>query len=159
MTDKTDNANDLEVLFPDETLNIAGEQVEVREFRYLQGLQALPLARPILVGLGELLQDQTLDPLALEALIAEHQDAWLALIAISTGRPVAWIQGLRDGEGMRLSLAFWRVNAGFFMRRLVFGGALAVALKQRVSPSPSASSSTPSSAPATAATPATSPSD
>lgn len=140
----SDTTNDLDVLFPDETLTIAGESVEVREFRYLQGLQVLPQARPILSGLSTLLDEQALDPMAIEMLVAEHQDAWCGLMSVSTGKPVEWIQALSDRDGMTLAMAFWRVNSSFFMRRLVFGGALAASLKHRVTPSPSENSSTPS---------------
>ncbi|MDX1464125.1 MAG: DUF6631 family protein [Halomonas sp.] len=153
---------DPEILFPDETLEIAGETIEVREFRYLEGLRAIALARPLLKALAELLEDDELDALALDGLIAEHYTAWIALMAISTGKDEAWIEGLRDRDGQTLSMTFWRVNSSFFMRRLVFGGALARAMRQMVAPttgnpSPSARSSTPSSVAATDATPESSP--
>ena len=156
-----DSARDAEILFPDETLEIAGETIKVREFRYLEGLRAIALARPLLQGLAELLEQGELDALALDGLIAEHFTAWIALMAISTGKDEAWIEGLRDRDGQTLSMTFWRVNSGFFMRRLVFGGALARAMRQMVNPpsqSPSANSSTPSSPEATGETPPSSPS-
>ncbi len=80
-------------------------------------------------------------------------------MTISTGRPVEWIESLSDRDGQTLSMTFWRVNSGFFMRRLVFGGALAKTLQHLVNPSPSAPSSTPSSEPDTGGTPTTSPGD
>lgn len=145
--------SDAEILFPDEMVTVEGEELLVREFRYLEGLRAIALARPLLQGLAELLEGGEIDALGLDGLISEHHQAWIELIAISTGKPQAWIEGLRDRDGQALSMAFWRVNSAFFMRRLVFGGALARAMQQMASPSASASSSTPSSAPATGETP------
>ncbi len=159
-----DAASDAEILFPDEFVTIEGEAVLVREFRYLEGLRAIALARPLLNSLAELLEGSEIDALALDGLIAEHYTAWIELISISTAQPAAWIEGLSSREGQLLSMTFWRVNARFFMERLVFGGALARTMQQMVNPahsqkSASASSSTPSSSPATAATPATSADD
>lgn len=152
-------ASDADILFPDETLEIAGQTIEVREFRYLEGLRAIALARPLLEDLAKTLEEGDLDALALEGLLGEHSAAWISLMSISTGQPREWIEGLRNREGQRLSMTFWQVNSGFFMRRLVFGGALARAMRQMVSPSPSGSSSTPSSPEAMDATPASSPGD
>ena len=152
-------ASDVETLFPDEAVPVEGEEILVREFRYLEGLRAITLARPLFADLAKILEGGEIDALALDGLIAEHHEAWIQLMAISTGEPAAWIEGLRDRDGQALSMTFWRVNSAFFMRRLVFGGALARAMRQMVSPSPSASSSTPSSPAATDATPASSPGD
>ena len=92
--------------------------------------------------------------------IRDSYSAWIELISLSTGQPIPWIEGLRDRDGQALSMTFWRVNSGFFTRRLVFGGALSRAMRQMLnpaSPSPSPSSSTPSSPVATDATPESSP--
>lgn len=158
-----DPTSDAEILFPDEFVTIEGDAVLVREFRYLEGLRAIALARPLLNGLAELLEGGEIDALALDGLIAEHYTAWIELISISTDQPAAWIEGLSSREGQALSMTFWRVNSRFFMERLVFGGALARTMRQMVNPalprSGSPSSSTPSSSPATGATPARSATD
>ncbi|NAW33246.1 DUF6631 family protein [Halomonas alimentaria] len=155
-------ASDIEILLPDEAVTIEGEEILVREFRYLEGLRAIALARPLFAELARILEEGEIDALALDGLIAEHHEAWIQLMAISTGKDESWIEGLRDRDGQTLSMTFWRVNSGFFMRRLVFGGALARAMRQMVAPttgnpSPSPSSSTPSSVAATDATPESSP--
>jgi hypothetical protein len=148
---------DAEILFPDETLELSGEQVTVREYRYLEGLRASVVARPILAGLRELIEaceGREIDPEALDELIGEHAEAWVGLIALATGRDPQWIKSLSDGDGLNLSLAFWRVNGPFFTRRLVIAGALRQGLRG-LSRSPR--SSTSSSGPATDETPPTSP--
>lgn len=154
--------NDPEILFPDEMVTIGGEQIEVREFRYLEGLRAIALAKPLIAELAKLLEGGDIDAIALDALIANHYQAWIEMISMSTGKPVSWVEELRDRDGQALGMTFWRVNSGFFMRRLVFGGALARAMQQLVNPplkkSGSPKFSTPSSSPATDTTPPTSPS-
>ncbi|MBB3231703.1 DUF6631 family protein [Halomonas stenophila] len=151
---------DPEILFPDETLRIGGEKIRVREFRYAEGLRAIALGRPILAALREHLEADDIEPEVLDGVIAEHSDAWLQLIAMSIGKDVAWVEQLADADGLSLSMAFWRVNSAFFMRRLVLGGGLAGGLKSLAANlSPSPRSSTPSSMPATDATPPTSPAD
>lgn len=137
-------------------MTVGGEAVEVREFRYLEGLQAAGLARPVLAGLRELIEAEGEIQLeALDALIGAHADTWLTLIGMSTGRDLEWLAALSDQDGLALSLAFWRVNGPFFTRRLV----LAAAAKGQATPSRSPKSSPPSSAPATEATTTTSRAD
>lgn len=120
---------DAEILFSDETITIGKEQIVVREFRYLEGLAATPIARPIIQGLRELVAHSgDFEPEALDELIATNRDAWLELVSMSTGKPVEWIAGLRDRAGTDLSLAFWRVNGPFFTRRLQLATALAAGL-------------------------------
>ena len=146
--------NDAAILFPDETVEIDGEQVTVREFRYLEGLRAAALARPLLAGLREIIEtDDDIEPEALDALIGEHTDIWVQLIAMSTGLSAERIGELSDRDGVTLSMAFWRVNGPFFTRRLLLASAVASGLSGR---SRSRKSSTSSSAPATAATTGTS---
>jgi hypothetical protein len=128
MTDAK-TTSDAEVLFAGEEITIGGETIMVREFRYLEGLKATAIARPILAGLRALIEARAdFAPEALDALISEHHEAWLALISMSTGRPVEWIATLNDKAGIALSLTFWSVNGPFFTRRLVLAGALAAEL-------------------------------
>lgn len=121
----------------DETLQIAGETITVHGFRYAESLQLGALARPLLAAMRVMFSatDQEIEPEALDALIAEHSDIWLQMVARSCDRDVAWITALPDQEAMKLQLAFWGVNGGFFTRRLVFGAAFVAAAKRRRAPS------------------------
>lgn len=126
-TDTT--GQDAAILFPDETLTLAGEEVMVREFRYAEGLRAAALARPLLAGLRALIEAQgDIEPEALDGLIGEHQAVWVDLLAMSAGRDAEWVGGLTDRDGLALSMAFWRANGPFFTRRLVVAAALAEGL-------------------------------
>jgi len=134
-------ADDLALLFPDRTLTIAGESVRVSEFRYLQGLEALALARSFLTELRELMTGAAADftPEALFALVGRHRTMWIELVALACARPVAWIAALPDREAVQIDLAFWEVNGPFFTRRLLFGAALLQVMREQSSPPPNSS--------------------
>jgi hypothetical protein len=150
-------ADDLEVLFPDRELTVAGEPLVVREYRYREGMAMLVLARPFLEGLRRLIgADGEVTPEDLDALIAEHADVWLALMARSCDRDVEWLAGLPDTEAMKLQMAFWAVNGPFFTRRLLFGAVFSAAAARNLSRRPKSSRA--SSGPDSAATRTTSPS-
>jgi len=125
--------DDPAVLFPDREIEIAGEKLTVREFRYREGLEMLAQARPFVTDLRALLTgpEENLDAEAFDALIANHLDTWLMLVARSCGRDAAWVARLPDKDGMTLQNTFWEVNAPFFMRRLLWGVAFAGAARAK----------------------------
>lgn len=145
-----EEVDDLEVLFDENTLDIEGERIVVREYRYLDGLRAAAIARPILAGLREHIESlegpEDLAPEVIDALIGEHYMVWLELIALCVDRSPEWVGSLPDSAGQRLSLAFWGANANFFTRRLVVSAAVAQGMASRCR---GAKSSPPSSPPAT----------
>jgi hypothetical protein len=156
-------SDDMEILFPDQTVTIGKEEIIVREFRFRESLKAASQASGFIAGLRVLLA-KTGDKIAaedLDILIAEHDEAWLNLVAMSIGRDVEWLAALPEREAMKLQIAFWGVNAPFFTRRLQWGAAFAAAVKARRSPSPtsSPSSSSPASDETTATSPISSPGD
>lgn len=100
-------------------------QVLVRELRYGESLEAAKIARPLLDDLSELVSGG--DPISaddIDDLNARHSDIWLHLVAISTGLSPEQVADLPEVDGAALSLAFWDVNRGFFMRRLVLGASV-----------------------------------
>ncbi|MDC8804214.1 hypothetical protein PRZ61_12255 [Halomonas pacifica] len=159
MTDQTES--DAEVLFPDVALTLStGEQVTVREFRYLEGLEVAALARPLFERIIALHAAGQGGQQVLEVLLLEHRDLVSTLMAMACDRGAEWVAGLSDSDGMAIVGAFWRANSGFFMRRLALHLGMErtlEALLEILCPSPS--SSTGSSQAATDATPSTSPAD
>lgn len=148
--------DDAEILFPDVELTLrtaqGEEDVTVREFRFGQAARVMPIARGLLADFAAVTLDDD-DTTSLHALQAKHWDAFLDLLAISTGKSRDWLESLSDEAGLLLSNAFWQANTPFFVRRLraeaeMLRGAFA-----------SRMSSMSSSEPATAATPGTSPGD
>ena len=154
---------ELDALFPDRDVPVrdpdtgAAAALTVREFRFLEGLRAQALARPLVQAWAALApgDGELADAGAFEAAMAEHAETWLALLALATGRDAGWLARLPDADGRALSDAMWSVNGSFFVRRVV----AEVAARRAASLSPSPGSSTPSSAPGTATDTPISPGD
>jgi len=154
---------DLQVLYPDREVTIAGEALTVREFRYREGLEVAVLARPFLFSLRALFMapDDEFTDEAFLALVEENPDVWLALVAKACGRDIEWVANLPNAEAMKLQNIFWEVNGPFFMRRLVWGAAFVAGARARRSRSrkSSPSSSGPDSEPITTISDGASPGD
>lgn len=135
--------DDMELLFSDRELRVAKEQVTVKEFRYLEGLQAAALARPIIGAMRDafVTGGEEVSIEALDTVIGEHYGVWLELVSMATGKPVEWLSALSDRDGTQLSLAFWEANGPFFMRRLVLAEAVRAQAMENPSRSPSSSAS------------------
>lgn len=157
MTEDT-KGEELGVLFPDGGLTVTdpetGERVElaVEAFRFLPGLKAAAIGRPLIDALADAVNadaDMELDDMT--DLLAEHAETWMELIALASGRDPAWISALPETDGHALANVMWEVNGDFLARRAV----LRAARKQRRKTpkkrtgSRSPKSSTPSSGPAT----------
>ena len=114
---------ELQQLVAEETVEIKGQRLSVREFTFRQGLEAAPVARPIIQALQELVtaEGEEADAFEIADLMAAHPDAWFQLVARACDCDPEWVAGLPETEGMHLSLVFWRLNAAFFMRRVVTG--------------------------------------
>jgi hypothetical protein len=113
--------DDLEVLAPDESLEIAGEAVTVREYRFLTGLRVDAIAKPLRQELVALFADAEagdFDYAALAAVFGKHPNLVRDLIALSVERPAAWVDQLNDTDGQALLMTWWRVNSHFFVHRL-----------------------------------------
>ena len=122
-------SEETEVLFPDAKLTVrdpdTGEdvEIEVREFRMLDGMKAQAESRDLISALADCAMPagdgDVADTPAFEAAIGGHPEEWLALLARSTGRDAEWLGRLDDGDGRELSQALWEVNGPFFVRRIL----------------------------------------
>ena len=163
--DPPDTAAELAALFSDERVRVADPDsgravaLTVREFRFLEGLQAAALARPLIEDMAAETADGA-DPdapptLAFVDLLGKHAGLWLDLTARACGREAAWLARLGDADGLALRDAMWSANGAFFLRRYV-----TLVKARRLATGSlfgSSASSTRSSAPATGAATATSP--
>jgi hypothetical protein len=110
-----------DILFPDKTLPIGGEEIIVHEFKYLEGLKAAAIAQPLLSALLALIQDEAKMGLPeLDRVIGAHADVWMQLLAMSTGKTTEWVSDLDDADGTLLSMTFWEINGPFLLRRVAF---------------------------------------
>jgi hypothetical protein len=121
--------DELDILLPDVELTMAGDPVIVREYRFVQGMQAQALAKPLLDDLAAVfLPDDAPDGddaaqaegilNALGEIFGRHPHLMVKLLAMSTGKPADWIESLNDEDGQTLLLTWWGVNKDFFARRL-----------------------------------------
>lgn len=130
---KTDHMNPEAASAPlkeslDETIELQGETVKIHEFRWIESTKAAALARPMLDQVKVLIDQEQLDIGSLESILVEHTDNWIELLSLATGRDAEWLAGLSDTDGWCLTMAFWRVNGGLFMRRLIMANALQFSL-------------------------------
>jgi len=121
--DDADLGPDHEVLFPERTLTIGGEPVTVREYSFAEGLRIAASHRALLADLAGLFlpregQAADVDLADLQAVLGARVEQVLDLIAMATGREVAWLAALSDSNGQDLLLTWWAVNLAFFTRRL-----------------------------------------
>ena len=130
-----------EILAPDLPVHLAcePEPVMVREFRWGQALRLGGLFRPIADAVADVIGRGELELATLFHAMEDHPDAFLELVAESTGRTKEWVEGLTEADGNRLATAFWSVNTGFFVRCV----ARSVRRMEVAAPSTQASSSPP----------------
>lgn len=93
----------------------------VREFRFLDGLQAQAIAGALIGDLAALAGEsgRGMTPAALGEILGRHSNAWLDLSALATGRDVDWIARLREPGASLLSQAVWAANDVFFIGRIL----------------------------------------
>lgn len=112
--------DELNILFPNAKINIAGVEVEVKEYTLLQQLQHHEKLMPFIHSLRETMADKTsfrLDKL-MSCISQNYQDV-LELVALSTNQPVDFIQNLKGEEAESLLMLWWIVNNDFFTRRVL----------------------------------------
>lgn len=113
---KAAGADDLEVLHPERLLTIAGREVTVREYGFVEGLRLLKLAEPIIAGLQGDLSRGAPSFESIMGVVAEHADVAVQLIAVACDVDAEWIESLSQDEGHLLLMAWWGVNGPFYMR-------------------------------------------
>ena len=110
-------SSDLEILAPDVTITLEGEEITARELTFgetLKHWEALAAVTGALAGAAG-----RNDPDALLKAFAACREEVMTLVSVATGKPPAFIENLRPHEAEGLLAAFWRANQHFFLRRLV----------------------------------------
>lgn len=147
--------DELTVLHPERTFTLAGREITVREYGHIEGLRLLAWAKPFTDDLYATIARGSQAPsvAAMAALLATHADLVRDMVAQAADVEPSWVEGLNDVDGDLLVMAWWQVNAGFFIRRLL---ARAAAEKLEERQRAGAASIPPSSVPASDEPPATS---
>jgi hypothetical protein len=112
--------DDLEILHPEREPTIAGRQLVVREYGFVEGLKLRPLYAPMVETLKPVLAEGELNALEdVLDLLAEHADRLPELMAKACDQPTEWVAGLGHEDGHHLLLVWWGVNGPFFVRSAV----------------------------------------
>lgn len=110
-------ADDLEVLHPEREVTIAGRQLVMREYGFVEGLKLRPLYAPLIETLKPVLAEGELPDLEqILDLLVQHADALPQLMAAACDQPVEWVAGLGHEHGHNLMLVWWGVLGPFFVR-------------------------------------------
>lgn len=113
--------DDLSILAPDDEITIGDETIKVREYRFFESLRLQSDEQPWFQALYHMLAEAKRPPTFDDVLelVGKHSDAVERMVALSTGRPVEWVQALGESDGDRLLLTWWQVNSDFFVRRVM----------------------------------------
>lgn len=121
---RTQEVNNLDILFPDKTVTIADKTLTIRELRFGEQLQYTHLLQPITkrfeqVDLNSNPEDEANN--VLDILAFEYENV-MQLMAICTRQSIQWIKSLTPEQGEDLMLYWWAINSRFFIRRLMRKG-------------------------------------
>ena len=110
--------SDMEVLHPEQILQLGGARITVREYGNLEWLRALSTAEPLVAAIADMLKgpDEPGYELALFT-IAMHIDALIPLIVQTVDRDLEWFERLPSADAELLLMAWWGVNGHFFVQR------------------------------------------
>ncbi len=134
MTD-TANKADVDVLFPEKSFEVNGEQITVRPFYFGEFPKVVKLLQPILTTLAnsQLLRvttteggEQKLHVVVPENIVEvmsnlmlDSSEPLIDLLSFATGKPTDWFDTLPFDKGVELSALWFEVNKDFFVRRVV----------------------------------------
>lgn len=113
-------AEDLTVMFPDTSIEIAGEAIIVLEYPFMQWLQLKPAHQAFLDELAELVgqSDKGIEIDDLMEFFENQFQHVQALISASINRPIEFFKPLKSDEVDTLTLTWWSVNKHFFLRNV-----------------------------------------
>ncbi|MCY1412476.1 hypothetical protein D9M71_278860 [compost metagenome] len=112
--------DDLDILHPERTVTIAGRQVTVREYGFIEGLALRPLMQPFLDDLHVLITTGGVPPLEqILGIIGRHHEIVAQLLATSADVDIDWVQGLAGRPGKQLLYVWWTVTGPFFVGEVV----------------------------------------
>ena len=111
--DQASNAeNEAEILFPDMELTINGEKITVKEINFVQGLRLGAVIRPLIDDLAVFFgDDKAIDLNDVTDVFFKHEELFIEMLSITTGKDKAWIDDLDDADGQSLLMSVWLVNS------------------------------------------------
>lgn len=120
---KKAEASEIDILYPERVLTVAGEVITVRELAFAQTLRMESAMAPMIQAFIDLPVDDDGERVTAQlwTLFGEHAGAWIGFVASACGKPREWVENLSDADGRELTMTVWSVNAAFFTRRVISG--------------------------------------
>lgn len=113
-------ADDLTILHPNQTRKIAGINITVREYGWVEGLRLRELAHPILLDIEKHMVDGTVPDFdQLRVILGNHCKATLQLIAQAANVDVEFLETLSQRDGELIEAMWWGCNGPFFMHSVI----------------------------------------
>ena len=110
----------LEILHPERIATIAGRQITVREYGFVESMRLHGFIQPILGDLRALVVAggvPNLDDVL--GVLARHDEAIVQLLARAADVEPEWIAGLSSADGELLLYLWWGVNGPFWLGGVV----------------------------------------
>lgn len=111
--------SELEVLFPDREISIAGRTLVVRELRFSEQLKWQSLLNEVAENFDQVNADDENFFDHVLATLGAYADRLLDIVAICCDQSREWIDSLPANQGEELLFTWWAVNNHFFIRRLL----------------------------------------
>ena len=101
---------------PHVSVTIAGRQLVMREYGFVEGLGLRPLMQPFLDDLYAIMKGAGVPELeAVIGVLGKHNDMVVTLMATSANVEESWIRSLPQRPGKLLLYVWWIVNGPFFV--------------------------------------------
>lgn len=110
-------AEDLNILMPNKTIPLAGENIEVKEYPFMVWLKLKPRCHGLVEDLAEFIEREN-DILTDELLefFENHFQFMTTLLCESIDQTVEFLEQLTDEEMNLLLMNWWVVNKHFFLK-------------------------------------------
>lgn len=109
-------AEDLSVLFPDQTIELMGKTVTVIEYRFIQWLKLKTKSAELIEVFAEFLKAKDVDLNDILECFEDHFELIQELLIEATSLSLDFLEQLSDEDMQALLLMWWSVNKHFFLR-------------------------------------------
>lgn len=110
-------AEDLTVLFPDQTIQLLGETISVTEYPFMKWLELKPICIEMNQQFADFISaEKDVDVDEILECFENHFEIMQTLLCESIHKPVEFLKRLSDAEIQLLLLTWWGVNKHFFLR-------------------------------------------
>jgi hypothetical protein len=148
----TQGQDDLGVLHPGETKVINGKTIVMREYGFVEGLRVRAQAKPFLDDLYAATKSgDAINTEQVTHIVSVHHELVLGLVAQAADIDLSFILSITDdNEGQQLLALWWRVNGGFFLKKIkerITGEILELRMRNQMANQAAGQTSMPNSSP------------